>query len=112
MSEEQTNNTDIGKLATDAQSIAENTNIQAEVKLETPVAAEIPTPSPLPSLNEGKSLADIIGGSQVRRYLNENVTPYLLQGMRDIANEQPNEPLRVLGEYLIKENDRLKQERQ
>ncbi|ODV89944.1 hypothetical protein CANCADRAFT_1675 [Tortispora caseinolytica NRRL Y-17796] len=41
------------------------------------------------------------GGAPVRRYLNAKVTPVLLEGMRKIAREQPENPLRSLGEYLI-----------
>ncbi|KAG4305919.1 hypothetical protein PORY_000829 [Pneumocystis oryctolagi] len=36
-----------------------------------------------------------------RTYLNENVTPVLLEGMKIIAKERPSNPLQVLGEYLI-----------
>ncbi|KAG5439684.1 hypothetical protein PCK2_000724 [Pneumocystis canis] len=37
-----------------------------------------------------------------RIYLNENVTPVLLEGMKIIAKEsRPSNPLQVLGEYLI-----------
>ena len=59
---------------------------------------------------DSKLMADIVGGSQVRKYLNANVTPYLLQGMRQIANEQPQEPLKALGEYLIEMNTKLQEE--
>lgn len=59
---------------------------------------------------DSKSMADIVGGSQVRKYLNANVTPYLLQGMRQIANEQPQQPLKALGEYLIETNRKQQEE--
>ncbi|CAB4255998.1 similar to Saccharomyces cerevisiae YDR469W SDC1 Subunit of the COMPASS (Set1C) complex, which methylates lysine 4 of histone H3 and is required in chromatin silencing at telomeres [Maudiozyma barnettii] len=111
MSEEQISNVDTGNFSTGMEPSIESTTAQATVKLETPVIEETPSLNPLPSANGGESLADIIGGSQVRKYLNKNVTPYLLQGMRNIANEQPQEPLKVLGEYLIEENNRLKQEK-
>lgn len=54
------------------------------------------------------SLGDIVGGSSTRRYLNDRVTPVLLEGMRRIAIEKPNDPLRVLGEYLIAESEKRK----
>ncbi|KAI1407840.1 hypothetical protein F5Y13DRAFT_173879 [Hypoxylon sp. FL1857] len=40
-------------------------------------------------------------GAPVRQYLNSQVTGPLLDGMRLIAKEQPKDPLRVLGEYLL-----------
>lgn len=43
----------------------------------------------------------MIGGSATRKYLNEHVTKHLLEGMKLIAREKPQDPLRVLGEYLI-----------
>jgi COMPASS component SDC1 len=36
----------------------------------------------------------------VRVYLNQKVTPYLLEGMKQIANEEPEKPLKWLSEYL------------
>ncbi|KAK9471763.1 Dpy-30 motif-domain-containing protein [Dipodascopsis tothii] len=41
------------------------------------------------------------GGAPTRRYLNEQVTPVLLEGMRMLARERPENPLEVLGQYLI-----------
>ncbi|KAM3426379.1 hypothetical protein MY4824_009999 [Beauveria thailandica] len=40
-------------------------------------------------------------GDSTRRYLNTKVTGALLEGMKMLAKEQPDDPLRVLGEYLI-----------
>ncbi|KAK6531901.1 COMPASS (complex proteins associated with Set1p) component [Orbilia ellipsospora] len=40
-------------------------------------------------------------GAPVRQYLNEFVTPYLLEGMKMLAKEQPPNPLETLGRYLI-----------
>ncbi|KAK9370428.1 hypothetical protein V1509DRAFT_617758 [Lipomyces kononenkoae] len=41
------------------------------------------------------------GGAPTRRYLNELVTPALLDGVRFVAREQPENPLEVLGKYLL-----------
>ncbi|KAI1107837.1 hypothetical protein F4804DRAFT_296082 [Jackrogersella minutella] len=46
-------------------------------------------------------------GAPVRQYLNSKVTGPLLDGMKIIAKEQPQEPLRVLGEYLIQRSKDL-----
>ncbi|KAI4290043.1 MAG: hypothetical protein L6R35_000686 [Caloplaca aegaea] len=54
----------------------------------------IEAPSPLPA----KAATH---GAPARRYLNEKVTGVLLEGMKRLAVEQPEDPLRVLGEYLL-----------
>ncbi|EER29443.1 COMPASS (complex proteins associated with Set1p) component [Coccidioides posadasii str. Silveira] len=41
------------------------------------------------------------GGAPARIYLNEKIVPYLLEGMKPLAKDQPPNPLRLLGEYLI-----------
>ena len=53
------------------------------------------------------NLPETVGGSQTRKYLNQNVVPHLLNGMRLIATEV-QDPLRVLGEYLIKQSESSK----
>lgn len=40
-------------------------------------------------------------GAPTRQYLNSKVTGALLEGMKVLAKEQPEDPLRVLGEYLL-----------
>jgi len=40
------------------------------------------------------------GGAPARRYLNEHVTPTLLDGMKMLAREQPKEPLLALAKFL------------
>lgn len=85
----------------------------------------IPTPNPeqttvksesntLPATTESNTelnklnLSETIGGSKTRKYLNETITPHLLNGMRLIAVEKPDDPLRALGDYLIKQSEILK----
>lgn len=51
------------------------------------------------------NLSETVGGSETRRYLNQHVVPELLKGMRLIATEKPRDPLRVLGEYLVKKSE-------
>ncbi|CAI7580718.1 unnamed protein product [Penicillium pancosmium] len=47
------------------------------------------------------------GGAPARVYLNDKIVPHLLEGMKSVAREQPSDPLRVLGEYLIQKSDEL-----
>ncbi|PHH74694.1 hypothetical protein CDD82_4814 [Ophiocordyceps australis] len=46
-------------------------------------------------------------GDPTRRYLNSKVTAVLLEGMKKLAKEQPPDPLRVLGEYLLQKSKDL-----
>ncbi|KAL3424823.1 compass complex subunit [Phlyctema vagabunda] len=42
-----------------------------------------------------------VGTGPTREYLNAKVVQHLLDGMKQLAREQPNDPLRVLGEFLL-----------
>lgn len=46
-------------------------------------------------------------GDQTRRYLNTRVTGVLLEGMKQIAKDQPEAPLKALGEYLLHKSKEL-----
>ncbi|KAJ5164804.1 uncharacterized protein N7500_006634 [Penicillium coprophilum] len=50
------------------------------------------------------------GGAPARVYLNEKVVPYLLDGMKSVAREQPTNPLRVLGEFLLQKSNEVEGE--
>ncbi|CAI4038321.1 hypothetical protein SMKI_04G6650 [Saccharomyces mikatae IFO 1815] len=82
-------------------------SIKLEEAIDTNSIIEESTESKISNL-ENINLAATVGGSQTRKYLNANVTPHLLAGMRLIAVQQPEDPLRVLGEYLIEQSDILK----
>ncbi|KAK1963333.1 dpy-30 domain-containing protein [Colletotrichum sublineola] len=43
-------------------------------------------------------------GDPARMYLNNNVTAVLLEGMKIIGKNQPKNPLKVLGEFLLEES--------
>lgn len=72
-----------------------------------PSSAEPPA-VPLPSLPAKM----VPNGAPARRYLNEKVTGVLLEGMKMLARDQPPDPLRVLGEYLVTESARFERERE
>ncbi|KAG5977851.1 hypothetical protein E4U55_006492 [Claviceps digitariae] len=46
-------------------------------------------------------------GDPTRQYLNTKVTGVLLEGMKQLAKDQPETPLRSLGEYLIQKSKEL-----
>jgi len=43
-------------------------------------------------------------GSPTRIFLNQNVTPYLLEGMKHLAVNEPEKPLKWLSEFLEKKS--------
>lgn len=61
-----------------------------------------------PSEKRGPPMHEIVGGSSVRRYLNQHLTHHLLDGLREINKTKPNDPLKALGEFLIKRSDEIK----
>ncbi|PWY90732.1 hypothetical protein BO70DRAFT_76866 [Aspergillus heteromorphus CBS 117.55] len=50
------------------------------------------------------------GGAPARVYMNEKIVPYLLEGMKSVTKEQPPNPLRVLGEFLIQKSNEIEQQ--
>ncbi|OGE56851.1 hypothetical protein PENARI_c002G05763 [Penicillium arizonense] len=50
------------------------------------------------------------GGAPARVYLNEKIVPHLLEGMKSVAREQPANPLRVLGEFLLQKSNEVEGE--
>ncbi|EPS45133.1 hypothetical protein H072_881 [Dactylellina haptotyla CBS 200.50] len=70
----------------------------------TPVNGGAPgTLSVKPGPTSGHIESEKGAGAPVRQYLNEFVTPYLLEGMKLLAKEQPSNPLETLGRYLIQQ---------
>ncbi|EDO19525.1 hypothetical protein Kpol_1018p57 [Vanderwaltozyma polyspora DSM 70294] len=80
-----------------------STEIETETESSTDAMAVVGSSTNANEIN----LSETIGGSKTRKYLNQHITPYLLNGMRMIAVEKPADPLRALGEYLIKQSDQL-----
>ncbi|TLS24407.1 hypothetical protein PpBr36_08800 [Pyricularia pennisetigena] len=60
---------------------------------------------PEPSFNMPAEAAT--HGAPARVYLNTKVTGVLLEGMKIIAKDQPNDPLRVLGEFLLQRSKEI-----
>ncbi|KAK1764697.1 hypothetical protein QBC33DRAFT_546896 [Phialemonium atrogriseum] len=46
-------------------------------------------------------------GAPVRQYINGKITGVLLEGMKIVAKEQPKDPLRVLGEFLLQRSKEI-----
>jgi COMPASS component SDC1 len=46
-------------------------------------------------------------GAQARIYLNKNVTPHLLEGVKHLAMERPEQPLKWLAEFLAKRSEEI-----
>ncbi|KAF2682529.1 hypothetical protein K458DRAFT_405779 [Lentithecium fluviatile CBS 122367] len=74
----------------------------------TPVAAPTPTPtrnSPHPSSGPQQAPTHANPhGSPTRVYLNQNVTPHLLEAMKHLATNEPEKPLKWLSEFLAQKS--------
>lgn len=46
-------------------------------------------------------------GAPTRQYLNSKVTAHVVEAMKIVAKEQPADPLRVLGEFLLQRSKEL-----
>lgn len=53
---------------------------------------------------------EMVGGSSVRRYLNQHLTQHLLEGLKRVSANKPADPLRELGEFLIQRSKELEKE--
>ncbi|KIW07615.1 uncharacterized protein PV09_01565 [Verruconis gallopava] len=70
---------------------------QTTSRPHTPAARGSPHPAPPVTVPPSQPNPH---GSPVRVYLNQKVTPYLLEGMKQLAIEEPEKPLKWLAEYL------------
>lgn len=78
--------------------------------IPAPVSAPTPTPapaapassrnSPHPSMPQQAPTQPIPHGSPTRVYLNQHVTPHLLEAMKHLATNEPEKPLKFLSEFL------------
>ncbi|KAF2627788.1 hypothetical protein BU25DRAFT_490960 [Macroventuria anomochaeta] len=75
-----------------------------------PVSAPTPTPaptapassrnSPHPTAPQQAPTQPVPHGSPTRVYLNQHVTPHLLEAMKHLATNEPEKPLKFLSEFL------------
>lgn len=78
----------------------------APISIPTPAAGgaqKQPSPNPLP-VNQIPP-----GGAPARRYLNDNVTPTLLEGMKMLARVQPKDPLLALAKFLEEQHKEMEE---
>lgn len=78
-----------------------------KIKLEDPVVSKSTTNSPPVSDAKEPPVHEVVGGSSMRQYLNKHLTQHLLEGLQEVSKEKPEDPLRKLGEFLIKRADEL-----
>jgi COMPASS component SDC1 len=76
-----------------------------------PLAAMVPAPRAMappgtPSVVAPPKLPNP-HGAQARIYLNKNVTPHLLEGVKHLAMERPEQPLKWLAEFLAKRSEEV-----
>ena len=68
-----------------------------------PVPAPVPTPQPSTrpaSVAPSRPAQPVAHGGPTRQYLNQRLTPHLLEGMKYIAMNEPEKPLLWLSEFL------------
>ncbi|KOC16034.1 COMPASS complex subunit Sdc1 [Aspergillus flavus AF70] len=85
----------------DTPSTTEKQSIMANDSNPNTAAANTPTGEPTPTTQLRP------GGAPARVYMNEKIVPYLLEGMKHVTKEQPQNPLRVLGEFLIQKSNEV-----
>ncbi|RKF79110.1 putative dpy-30 domain-containing protein [Golovinomyces cichoracearum] len=92
-----------------------NATTSENSKIEKSLNSVISTRSSSQHLDNTTSATSISGmpeeapshGAPTRKYLNENVTGVLLEGLKIIVKERPSNPLRALGEYLIQKSKEI-----
>lgn len=55
---------------------------------------------------------EVVGGSSVRQYLNKHLSQHLLEGLREVSKNKPEEPLKYLGEFLIQRSSEIANNKQ
>lgn len=79
--------------------------IKREKSSKTPESdAKRYKPSEEPEVDDFTStepVHEIVGGSTIRKYLNQHLSHHLLDGLRQLGYEKPEDPVRWLGEFLI-----------
>ncbi|KAJ5533334.1 hypothetical protein N7513_000324 [Penicillium frequentans] len=82
-----------------------------EAQKPTPIYNTMGEPNgshtPMAELSNAASSQVRPGGAPAREYLNEKIVPYLLEGMKTVAKDQPANPLRVLGDFLIQKSNEV-----
>lgn len=58
---------------------------------------------------KGDPVHEYAGGSSIRQYLNKTLTVHLLEGLKEVGEKKPEDPLQYLGEFLIKRGQELKE---
>ena len=74
----------------------------ARVATSTPPVSNTPArPASIPPPQSSRPEKPVPNGGPTRQYLNQNLTPYLLEGMKYLAMHEPEKPLAWLAEFLM-----------
>lgn len=90
-----------GPLPTDAPAVSNGGEPVPKKPKTEARPAEIPTFSEPP-------VHEMVGGSSVRRFLNEHLTEHLLEGLKHVSKTKPENPLYELGTFLIERSKTVK----
>lgn len=77
------------------------TVVKAEPSNQDNAAPDNTNSSPTPAPISGQNHSDVNAGAETRQWLNNEVTPALVESMRKIASEKPSDPVRALANHLL-----------
>jgi len=84
-----------------AQMQTEQPSIVAPIAAATPpVASGANRPGSMPPQPSARPEKPVAHGGPTRQYLNANITPHLLEGMKYLAVYEPEKPLQWLADFL------------
>lgn len=98
---------------------SENLDTSNKPEIEQPVLKKIKLESSREASAEvdsvdipsnGPPIHEIVGGSSIRQYLNKHLTKHVLQGLKEVADKKPQDPLIYLGKYLIEQGELMKEQ--
>ncbi|EMC95368.1 hypothetical protein BAUCODRAFT_25412 [Baudoinia panamericana UAMH 10762] len=80
--------------------LAEQASAASPMAAPGPPAVSAPRPDSMPPAPAAKPEKPVAHGGPTRQYLNQNITPHLLEGMKYLAVYEPEKPLLWLSEFL------------
>ena len=58
---------------------------------------------------EGQAQEPVDPDLPIRQYLDKHIMPSLIEALEKLTVDKPEDPIQYIGEYLLKEEDKLRQ---
>ena len=58
---------------------------------------------------EGQAQEPVDPDLPIRQYLDKHIMPSLIEALEKLTVDKPEDPIQYIGEYLLREEDKLKQ---